>query len=238
MRVLPALLLATLVMLAPAASATGYLLNVGIGNSSLTYGANAFGGSGDTLDVGLFNRQCSDEADVVDVGVINQEGADGCDPRECYHNEGGDPLAPIGFAGPHQPTGSPTEARCSDDSDTVDVGVLNQEGAYTDWCDHEWCVQNDGGDAEDATDVGVGNNEWNDASDGNDAGVLNCETIDTNDSTDVGIVNREWIDDGDTFDVSVLSWQWTNNGDANGITLLPTKGPPLGCLVLHVETRI
>ena len=222
MRNLLSLLIAGLLTFAPAASATGYLINIEIGGPTFAFGSNVFGGSGDTLDVGVGNSQCSDEADVVDVGIANREGMGSweCGDR-CEHNHGEDPITPVLGQGILQPEADETPARCSDESDTVDVGVLNNEGGMGKfYCDETGCYEGQyTGDEKDATDVGVLNNEMGDDDDGNDAGVLNCETNDRRDSTDIGILNREWDDRWDTFDLSILNTEWPEGGDANGLAV-------------------
>lgn len=224
MRASTTTLLVSFLIALPSASATGHLVNLGIGSSQFTFGANAFGGSGDTLDVGLFNEQCSDEADVVDVGVANREGmgSDACRARGCQHEQGRDPIGPILEQSFFRPEADETPARCSDGEDTVDVGVLNQEGgwAYDPRCDEYGCEEWDAtGDERDATDVGVLNQEFGDDEDGNDAGVVNCEWDDGRDATDVGVVNFEQGDRDDTFDLSVLNTEVNEGGDANGLNV-------------------
>lgn len=240
MRTFATLVLASLVIATPAASATGYLVNIGIGGSSWTFGSNVFGGSGDTLDIGLFNEQCTDEADVVDIGIANSEGARSSrcwDAKECQHDQGEDPFGPITDRKLVGSEADETSARCSDESDTVDVGVLNQEGAYGDgYCDGTRCYEpGPTGDETDATDVGVLNTETGDDDDGNDAGVLNCEWNDRRDSTDVGVLNREENDQDDTFDLSVLNDESPEGGDANGLDVGgDSQGLGLDCLHLDV----
>lgn len=87
-------LAASALILAPGAAATGYLINVEAGSiATAKTGTNPLGTQGDTLDVGVFNHQCSDEGDVVDVGVANKEGTAREDPYnekgyECTDEEG------------------------------------------------------------------------------------------------------------------------------------------------------
>lgn len=243
MRTLFAFLIASL-MTIPGASATGYLINVEIGGPTFAFGANIFGGSGDTLDVGLFNTQCSDEADVVDVGVLNREGtgADECfDDRGCQHNDGKDPLGPLLGQSFLQGDGSDTPAECGDGDDTVDVGVLNAEGhrSHEPTCDPEWgCYEGWTGDERDATDAGVLNNEMGDDDDGNDLGVVNCEEMDRRDSTDVGVLNREWEDRWDTFDLSILNSEFPEGGDTNGLAIGGNNGFGFDCVRIVVGVPI
>ena len=231
--------------IAPAASATGYLVNW---NGS-GFGANVFGGQGDTLDVGLFNYQCTDEDDVVDVGVANREGDASCgyyDPYSgkyvgCEPDEGRDPIQGVssnGLLG--DPATHPHDPHCSDDGDTVDVGLLNREGGYQfgghqgEQCypqqRYEWDPSDPwneptvtyAGDVEDAVDVGVLNVECGDDDDANDVGVLNCEWLDRDDGNDLGLLNWEfWDDSSDTFDLSLINSETIDGPDRNGLNLLP-----------------
>lgn len=234
-----ALLALSLALAFPSASA-GYLVNVEIGGPTLAFGGNVFGGSGDTVDVGVANAQCSDEADVVDVGVANQEGMGGreCGYR-CEHTRGEDPVAAESTI--LHPEADETPARCGDGSDTVDVGLLNREGSRGEEpvCDEMGCQEPQPvGDERDAVDAGLLNDELGDDDDGADAGVLNCESSDRRDAVDVGLLNAEWDDRGDTFDLSLLNTEWPEGGDANGLKVGGARVLPIeaACgLVVRVD---
>lgn len=232
------LALATLALL-PTAAATGYLVNVGIGSSTIQYGINPFGGSGDALDVGLFNAQCSDEADVVDVGVMNAEGRSACSEWErCEQTQGSDPLGPVATR-LIEPSGEPTPARCTDDGDTVDVSILSTEGGATYECPEKQCYEAYAGDANDATDISVGGVEYGDQDDGNDVGVLNCEWLDESDSTDLGVLNQEWYDASDTFDLGILNVETNDQGDLNGLNVGgASAGIALECHVVRIDLPV
>ena len=232
------LLILVCLSILPTASAAGHLVNIGVGSNSLTLGANVFGGSGDTLDVGVANAQCSDEADVVDVGVANTEGGFACQPgEECRHSEGVDPLTRI-LATPVGTGGEPTEASCTDDSDAVDISVLSTEGTSNYTCGEQECWESFEGDANDATDVTIGGVEYGDTDDGNDVGVLNCEYFDWSDSTDVGVLNREWYDMGDAFDLSILGLETPEGGDANGLDVGGGFGIALDCQIVRIDLPV
>ena len=238
---------------APAASATGWLINYeGPVLGSFKFGSNLFGGQGDTLDVGWGNRQCSDEDDVVDIGIQNREGDEACmweDPTgeqggcKADEGEGIAVLSLIGATDTH-----PHEPHCTDDGDTVDIGIMNREGGFHDeqcrtWWDpetepHPQEQQWFSGDRDDAVDVGVLNHECNDDEDAVDVGVLNCELSDRNDGVDVGVLNREdVVDRGDTFDLSVANAETFDGPDQNGLNLLTGL---LGIEACHlgVDTRL
>lgn len=232
-------LLAAAMLFVPAVSATGYLVNIEAG-LSFKFGSNIFGGQGDTLDVGVLNHQCSDEDDFVDVGVFNREGDLSCNPTggRCEAEEGEKPFdIALPFLSADPTDTHPHDPHCSDDGDTVDVGVFNQEGGFGRECP----TQDEPGfephpddpffkgDEDDAVDVGVVNEECNDDLDANDVGVINCEWDDSNDGIDVGLWNLEWLDDsGDTFDLSLFNAEGIDGPDQNGLDL---TGFPLfhGC---------
>lgn len=235
MRTLVALLL--VLSLVPYATAAGYLVNVGVGSNTIQYGVNPFGGSGDAVDVGVANAQCSDEADVVDVGVLNREGGSACggEPR-CEHGQGFDPLATYLANTLVDPSGEPTAANCTDDGDTLDVSVLSTEGGASYECKEKECNETYAGDAHDATDVTVGGLEYGDEGDGNDVGILDCEYNDEGDATDVGVLNSEWYDRADTFDLGILNTETDDTGDLNGLDLGGgPAGAAVGCAIVHVD---
>ena len=239
-------LLATACLLAPTASAVpGYLVN--INGSGL--GTNIFGGTGDTIDIGLFNHQCSDENDFLDVGVANREGDAQCayqTQKGCDTEDPGDPRLDQLFQAIDdtigdivvatkliEPSGDPdADKHCSDDGDTIDVGLLNEEGSgdtvdacraspyYDEWGAYQPDAQY-GGDFEDGVDAGLLNTEYCDDDDADDVGVLNCEYSDFDDGIDVGVLNNEYIDDSsDTFDLSLLNFETMDGPDRNGLDVL------------------
>lgn len=250
------ILVGALTAIAPAASATGWLVNFEdniVTFSSFKFGSNVFGGQGDTVDVGLANYQCSDEEDVVDVGVWNREGDTNCAYQygECPTEEGEDPIGTPAIRGLlGDPATHPHDPHCSDDGDTVDAGVFNDEGSPSPfYCDPRdpYCNAETSGDEEDGVDAGVLNREWNDDDDANDVGVLNCEWFDSHDGNDVGVLNLEYVDyddgidvgllnyealaDGsDTFDASLLNAEDADGPDANGVNVLQgVLGLQFGC---------
>lgn len=235
------MLLAT-ALVAPGAAATGYLVNAELGSLlTVKSGTNAFGGQGDTLDVGYQNHQCTDEDDVVDVGIQNTEG----DPDECANwgseelckSEEGhhatvissdrlglhhgidhatidDAIVPILGDDPED-----REASCGDDGDTVDVGVQNQEGGHPASCQEwQWHRQ------EDYQEPG-----WDPAGDDEDAvdvGVQNHECGDEDDAVDVGIANCEVFDESDGIDAGVFNTEWYDADDTFDASIANTEISP------------
>lgn len=281
-------LAASAMLLAPGAAATGYLVNAEVDPvATAKTGTNPFGGQGDFLDAGVFNHQCSDEDDVVDVGVANQEGTAredhhneegySCteDQEGCQAEEGGNTHVVILGTPVHssfletQPVpaspdlvndsdGDQHESACTDDGDTLDVGVVNEEGRYeseesekrSEWehCDeapdgywdhfgHEeeetketGPERDERGDRDDTVDAGAANSECRDQRDFADAGVLNCEIEDPDDGLDAGVFNDEVRDDaGDTLDVSVWAYEANDGPDGFGVNILPASGPGQHC---------
>lgn len=236
-------------LLLPAASATGYLVNADTGLVTVQHGSNVFGGAGDTVDVGYGNHQCSDEDDVVDVGIQNREGDQACrwnSDQGCQTDEDNHTriaVHPLGIDHTFEQDTIPPEivpyfigtdderrSHCSDDGDTVDVGVANDEGGYGEHGSFEECYwmyqqgadeEFEGGDERDAVDVGVLNRECADGGDAVDAGILNCEVLDESDGIDLGVGNLELEDSDDTFDLSLLSVELNDGPDGNGANLFP-----------------
>lgn len=238
------LLAAGLVTFAPAVSASGWLLNVETPLIGVKWGTNPFGGQGDAVDVGVFNHQCSDEEDVVDVGVANSEGDQSCPSvygQPCNQEQGHPSILNdlLDAVISPQPPANNGQGECSDDADTVDVGVLNAEGGYQAWGQSQCGTpvappsSNHGhpsGDNHDAVDAGVLNTECEDSLDGGDAGVINCEWTDDSDGLDVGALNTEEVSDkDDTFDASLLNWEMNDLPDHNGINVKPL-GFSFGCI--------
>lgn len=119
-------------------------------------------------------------------------------------------------------SGGPGEPRCTDDGDSVDVGVANAEGNPDERkCDPASDFdRQQRGDADDGVDVGVLNQECFDGDDADDVGVLNCETTDDNDGIDVGVLNVESKDDAqDTLDLSVFNAENGDTPDRNGLNV-------------------
>ncbi len=248
-------------LLVPAASATGYLVNVQTGYLDVQHGSNVLGGAGDTVDVGYQNYQCTDEDDVVDVGIQNREGDEHCrwtqEEEGCQAEEGGEtrvtsrPLgiderfelgSPVGdAASPLFDTSKERRTHCSDDGDTVDVGIMNDEGGFGDQVYVEECAwyheehehdpdrEAPGGDDGDAIDVGVMNRECADRNDAVDAGIMNCEVVDRSDGIDLGVGNLEIWDEDDTLDVSLFSTEISDGPDGNGANLFPGGGLGEAC---------
>ncbi|HEX2021141.1 MAG TPA: hypothetical protein VHH36_00385 [Candidatus Thermoplasmatota archaeon] len=223
--------------MAPTAAATGHLVNVNV-LVTLQFGVNVFGGSGDTVDVSAFNQQCNDSDDVVDVSLLNSEGQQfGCaNPNGCNADQGSDAtgLTPLIAALLGNNPFAPGSTDCTDDGDTVDVGLLNSEGSFG-----SGCVAPDGtfsqcGDQEDAVDVGVINNEIYDDDDANDVGVLNCEFMDYDDGNDVGLLNHEEGDASDTFDASLVNNEGGDTPDRNGLNVLTGRNP-IGCIQVVID---
>lgn len=241
-------------LVAGGAQATGWLVNVEVGAGpgiGVKSGTNVFGGQGDTVDVGVFNHQCSDEDDVADVGVANREGDSECaaSGQGCQATSASGTVVTVGggpvifIPTPGLPTIGPDtyhshDPHCSDDGDTVDVGLANHEGGFGgQWgeaCDEQVQYESDdgttsetyGGDEGDAVDVGVANRECVDNEDAVDAGVFNCEWRDLDDGIDVGLANLEEVEDGgDTFDASTFNTETRDAVDNNGYNLGP--GIPL-----------
>lgn len=242
-------------LLVPAASATGYLVNVETGYLDVQHGSNVLGGAGDTVDVGYRNHQCTDEDDVVDVGIQNREGDQDCrwDQEEgCRAEDGGDTRVasrPLGIderfeledrvgdaATPLFHSSEERRTHCSDDGDTVDVGIMNDEGGFGEQAHVEECAwyheeyeedpdrEASGGDDGDAVDIGVMNRECSDRNDAVDVGIMNCEVVDRSDGIDLGVGNLELWDEDDTLDVSLFATEISDGPDGNGANLFPGGG--------------
>lgn len=205
-------------MAAPFASATGALLRVGVGSQEASFGSNVFGGAGDTVDIGVMNAQCSDAGDFVDVGIANQEGGFACPGRECKPETRGKTLADLFESDLDAGSADERADSCGDENDTIDIGVLNEEG-------NPWTEE--GGDDGDGVDVSIGSNEYGDDEDAVDIGVLHCEYRDRHDGFDVGVWGIEYQDHGDTFDVSFMVLESDDHDDGNAIDL-DQFAPPMG----------
>ncbi len=211
-------MLVALVAAAPA-QATGWLVHVEASGYFVHYGTNPTGTTGDFIDIGIQNWQCSDEQDVIDVSVANAEGVGSCGwRRKCTSEPSGASGAflpvlgsvALGSLDPAIETDlglAPEPETCSDNADVVDVGILNEEGhfkgTYQEGCVYPWWWPNPGTDQRDVVDVGILNRECQDRQDFLDVGIANCEYDDRVDTIDLAVANFEYLDTGDLFDFAV-----------------------------------
>ncbi len=236
-----AAVVAALSVAAPA-QATGWLVHVEAGGWFVHYGTNPTGTTGDFLDVGILNYQCSDEQDVIDVSVLNTEGGGSCGWGQCASDSAGDGDAFLPILGPVAlgpdpiqlapvPLFEPEPAACSDNADIVDVGILNDEGHfkgdYRTGCEQgRWGKP--GTDLRDFVDVGILNRECQDRQDFLDVGLANCEYDDRFDTVDLAYANFEDLDHGDAFDFSAFNLETVEDPpSATNVYVGPPA--PIGC---------